>query len=69
MTYKYEPLPKEQEFLEEKICNKCQKKFMRKHKGKHTCPKCTKENDNIRTARCEDQGMGFSASASSYKED
>ena len=69
MTYKYEPLPKEQEFLEEKICNKCQKKFMRKHKGKHTCPKCTKENDNIRTARCEDQGMGFSASASSSKED
>lgn len=69
MTYRYESIPKGPEIPEEKVCNKCQKLFIRKHKGNHTCPKCAKVNESIRTPRCEDQGAGFTSSVKYFEAD
>lgn len=38
-------------------CNRCQKPFETPDRKRiHTCPKCSKINDGIRTPRCEAQG-------------
>lgn len=50
-------VPRSKPATEPAICNRCQKPFQTPDKKRiHTCPKCSKINEGIRTPRCETQG-------------